>query len=94
MTKPLVLDYGATVFYQGKPYVISQESHDFSTVVIRDVGSGKLSQVAIVDLASAPEELPVTDFLAEGGCRVISNQLGYPKEQASIGFRNDLVVEL
>lgn len=34
------------------------------------------------------------DFLAEGGCRVISNQLGYPKEQASIGFRNDLVVEL
>ena len=35
-----------------------------------------------------------TDFLAEGDCRVISNQLGYPKEQAGIGFRNDLVVEL
>lgn len=35
-----------------------------------------------------------TDFLAEGGCRVISNQLGYPKEQAGSGFRNDLVVEL
>ncbi len=59
MTKPLALDYGATVFYQGKPYVISQESHDFATVVIRDVDSGKLSQVAIVDLASGLEEAPV-----------------------------------
>lgn len=34
------------------------------------------------------------DFLAEGGCRVISNQRGYPNEQASIGFRHDLVIEL
>lgn len=34
------------------------------------------------------------DFIAEGGCRVLSNQLGYPSEQASVGFRNDLVVEL
>ncbi|WP_306607085.1 Mu transposase C-terminal domain-containing protein [Azonexus sp.] len=59
MTKPLALNYGATVFYQGKPYVISQESHDFTTVVIRDADSGKLSQVAIVDLASGHEEPPV-----------------------------------
>lgn len=34
------------------------------------------------------------DFLAEGGFRVISNQLGYPSEQASAGYRNDLMVEL
>lgn len=34
------------------------------------------------------------DFVAEGGCRVISNQLGYPSEQASVGFRKDLVIEL
>lgn len=31
---------------------------------------------------------------AEGSCRVISNQLGYPREQADIGFRPDLVIEL
>lgn len=59
MTKPLALNYGATVFYQGKPYVVTQESNDFTTVVLRDVDSGKLSQVAIVDLASCPEESPV-----------------------------------
>lgn len=35
-----------------------------------------------------------TDFIAEGGCRVISNQLGYPSEQACGGFRKDLVIEL
>jgi len=42
------------------------------------------------------------DFIAEGGCRVLSNQLGYPCERTRIqvgmpfdtGFRNDLVVEL
>lgn len=33
------------------------------------------------------------DFVAEGGCRVISNQRGYPHEQ-SPGFRNDLVIEV
>ena len=34
------------------------------------------------------------DFVAEGGCRVISNQLGYPSERASGGFRDDLVIEI
>lgn len=42
------------------------------------------------------------DFIAEGGCRVVSNQLGYPGErtrtefgmQIDTGFRNDLVIEL
>ncbi len=41
------------------------------------------------------------DFIAEGGCRVISNQLGYPGErtrtefgmQIDTGFRNELVIE-
>lgn len=33
------------------------------------------------------------DFVAEGGCRVISNQRGYPHEQ-SPGFRDDLVIEV
>lgn len=36
------------------------------------------------------------DFEAENGCRVISNQLGYPSERlrADTGFRPDLVIEL
>jgi len=43
-----------------------------------------------------------TDFLAEGGCRVISNQRGYPSESrqasdgtaAETGFRHDLLIEV
>lgn len=42
------------------------------------------------------------DFIAEGGCRVISNQLGYPDDRTrtldeityDTGFRNDLVIEV
>lgn len=33
------------------------------------------------------------DFVAENGCRVISNQLGYPRER-SLNFRPDLVIEV
>ncbi|MDD5297967.1 MAG: metallophosphoesterase [Rhodocyclaceae bacterium] len=33
------------------------------------------------------------DFVAEGGCRVVSNQRGYPREQ-STGFRPDLILEV
>ena len=37
-----------------------------------------------------------TDFIAENGCRVVSNQRGYPRELASgrMGFREDWVIEL
>lgn len=36
------------------------------------------------------------DFIAENGCRVVSNQRGYPKEFAAgaMGFRTDLVIEV
>jgi len=34
------------------------------------------------------------DFVAENGCRVISNQLGYPNEIAKSGFRPELVINL
>lgn len=33
------------------------------------------------------------DFVAENGCRVVSNQRGYPTEQ-STGFRQDLAIEI
>lgn len=43
-----------------------------------------------------------TDFIAEGGCRVVSNQLGYPSERTrtrggiefDTGFRRDLMIEV
>lgn len=34
------------------------------------------------------------DFEAENGCRVISNQRGYPNELAETGFRPELVLEV
>ena len=34
-----------------------------------------------------------TDFIAENGCRVVSNQRGYPRERCQ-NFRPDLVIEL
>ena len=36
------------------------------------------------------------DFIAENGCRVVSNQLGYTSERTRLdtGFRHDLVIEL
>lgn len=35
-----------------------------------------------------------TDFVAENGCRVISNQLGYYGEREGTGFRNELLIEI
>jgi predicted phosphodiesterase len=34
------------------------------------------------------------DFTTASGCRVISNQLGYPKEQEYIGFQPGLIIEV
>jgi len=34
------------------------------------------------------------DFIAENGCRVVSNQRGYPGEIANSGFRPELVIEV
>ncbi len=35
-----------------------------------------------------------TDFVAENGCRVVSNQFGYPNETEKSGFRQDLPIDL
>lgn len=35
-----------------------------------------------------------TDFVTETGCRVISNQRGYPNEIATSGFRPDLIIDI
>lgn len=59
MSSPLSLDYGATVFYQGKRHVIRQETQDFRTVILTDPESGNLVEAAIVDLGPA-EASPAT----------------------------------
>lgn len=58
MTRSLSLEYGATVFYRGRPHLIKQESQDFSTVVLADADTGELLQAAIKDLAAGPDEPP------------------------------------
>ena len=58
MTRSLSLEYGATVFYRGRPHVIKQETQDFTTVVLADADSGELVQAPIKDLASVPETPP------------------------------------
>lgn len=58
MTRSLSLEYGATVFYRGRPHVIKQETQDFTTVVLADADSGELVQAPIKDLASGPETQP------------------------------------
>jgi putative transposase len=50
---PLLLHYGATVFYRGTRHVIRQESVDFVSVVLFDPESGKLVEAAIIDLSPA-----------------------------------------
>jgi len=35
-----------------------------------------------------------TDFIAENGCRVVSNQRGYPPEKNTCGIREDLLIDL
>lgn len=34
------------------------------------------------------------DFLTGGGCRVLSNQLGYPSEAENVGFRSHLIIDV
>lgn len=58
---PVVLDYGATVFYRGRRHTIQQESHDFQTVILFEPESGKLLQAPITELTSA-EPLPEVTY--------------------------------
>lgn len=68
------------------------EGSDMSPYFVSDLS--RLMQKHRIDVWCHGHTHTNNDFMAEGGCRVISNQLGYPNEQASIGFRNDLIVEL
>lgn len=68
------------------------EGSDMSPYFVTDLS--RLMQKHQIDVWCHGHTHTNNDFLAEGGCRVISNQLGYPSEQTSAGFRHDLVIEL
>jgi putative transposase len=64
-TSFVVLDYGSSVLYRGKPHVIRQESHDLATVMLYDEESGKLVEAKIEDLSPcALSSAPPTQDLA------------------------------
>ena len=90
--------------FDGKTVVVTHFAPHRSCVAPQHEGSD-VSPYFVTDLSRLMEKHQISvwchghthtnnDFLAEGGCRVISNQLGYPSEQSSIGFRNDLIVKL
>lgn len=50
-SRPLSLEYGSAVSYQGQRYIIRQESQDFATVTLYAPESGKIVQAPIVELS-------------------------------------------
>lgn len=89
--------------FDGKTVVVTHFAPHRGCVEARFDG-GSLTPYFTVDMGPLMEEHQPAlwvfghthhnvDFVAEGGCRVISNQLGYPHER-SPGFRDDLVIEV
>lgn len=90
--------------YHGKTVVVTHfaphrgcvaaqhEGSDMSPYFVTDLS--RLMQKHRIDVWCHGHTHTNNDYMAEGGYRIISNQLGYPSEQARIGFRNDLVIEL
>lgn len=68
------------------------EGSDISPYFVTDLS--RLMQKHQIDVWCHGHTHTNNDFVAEGGCRVISNQLGYPSEQVCGGFRPDLLIEV
>jgi hypothetical protein len=92
--------------FDGKTVVITQFAPHPACVAPEYEGS-ELSPYFVTDLSNLMERHRIdvwcyghthtnTDFVAENGCRVISNQKGYPKEQLAGGkaFEPGLVITL
>lgn len=88
--------------FDGKTVVVTHFAPHLDCVEKRFEG-GLLTPYFTVDMAPLMEKRPIAlwafghthynvDFV-DHGCRVISNQRGYPREQ-SPGFRDDLVIEV
>ncbi|HUX62226.1 metallophosphoesterase [Sulfuricella sp.] len=89
--------------FDGKTIVVTHFSPHRGCVAPRFDGEA-LTPYFTVDMAALMHKHPIAlwafghthhnvDFVEEDGCRVISNQRGYPHEQ-SPGFRDNLVIEV
>lgn len=90
--------------FDGKTIVVTHFSPHPGTIAARHQDSDA-SAYFVTDLSHLMEKYRINlwcfghshtnfDFVAENGCRVISNQRGYPIEVAGTGFREDWVIEL
>jgi len=106
------LDEELTKPFDGKTVVVTHfaphrgcvapehEGSDVSPYFVTDLS--RLMQKYRIDLWCHGHTHTNNDFIAENGCRVVSNQLGYPGErtrtefgmQIDTGFRNELIIEL
>lgn len=89
--------------FQGKTVVITHfaphrgcvppqfEGSDLSPYFVTDLS--RLMQKHRIDLWCYGHTHASYDFVADGGCRIVSNQRGYPKEQG-VGFRPELLIEV
>lgn len=89
--------------FDGKTVIVTHFSPHRGCVATRFDGEA-LTPYFTVDMAALMSKHPIAlwtfghthhnvDFVAEGGCRVVSNQLGYPGEQ-NRDFRPDLIIEV
>jgi predicted phosphodiesterase len=67
------------------------EGSDLSPYFVTDLSA--LMQKHRIDLWCYGHTHASCDFLADGGCRIVSNQRGYPGERG-LGFRPELLIEL
>jgi hypothetical protein len=92
--------------FDGKTVVVTHFAPHRGCVAPQHDGEN-LTPYFVSDMSGLMEKHPIavwcyghthtsTDFAAEGGCRVVSNQRGYPREieRGSSGFRDDFVIEL
>ena len=98
--------------FDGKTVIVTHFAPHRGCIAPEHEGSD-VSPYFVSDLSNLMQKYPIAvwcyghthtnaDFIAENGCRVISNQLGYPKERTRApdgiafdsGFRNDLIIEV
>ena len=98
--------------FDGKTVVVTHFAPHRGCIAPEHQGSD-VSPYFVSDMSDLMQKHPIavwcyghthtnTDFIAENGCRVISNQLGYPAERTRApdgiafdsGFRNELIIEV
>lgn len=98
------LDAELTKPFEGKTIVVTHFGPHPGTIAPQHQG-GEVTPYFVTDLSwlMAKHRIDVwcyghshtnSDFVAENGCRVISNQRGYPFERNGMGFREDWVIEI